>query len=627
MGVKNIRFLRGVDFRAMTQFCHLCQTQQLAKSAEQLQIARSGLSETVRFLEHQFKLKLFRRANKKFLPTETALVLSNGFQQLGLLESFARRNANTAHHELSWLKIRFPVHFYCGHLSGAFFQSLYQCAEKFPKTLFWPEFINSYFEGGLTTEGWEPEWYKISQSDIVISGQSGHLLRNGFQQTGRWIILHAQGVSLGQASGVQEIRQHKLILPRMPWSILQQATNICAENDFSFGYDEKDYIQLLSAPPGNHKVVLLNEIFLDPMFDSHWKITPLSCEERAVMQIVHYDEHPVLRYFEQVFSQNLNRVEGDRHDFQPGTSLRQWHYFDRVLATGSMRQAAHELFLAQPAVSTQIRNFEQALNTVAINRKKGSRTMDVTSSGLFLADMAKGMQETLDHLETYVSSQQLQQYKHLTLGVLPSVDVHSKLSELIVNQVAKWQQYYPDVRLEIVEDKQNVLTALLRSQHIHLAFIETKVPWLIQDSVSVPEEMGVVISPVLLQAIDAGKKKKLGWPDIKHYPLVLPRRGSGLRTLIDQHCFEQGIVLRAEVESDSLNINQRWIVEGKYATILPQSAADSLIQAGQAVFLPLHPSLKRILRLSYLKNRPLNEVEKNLIDFLRFRIEAYSDLH
>ncbi|MBK1781672.1 LysR family transcriptional regulator [Advenella sp. WQ 585] len=611
----------------MIQFCHLCQTQHLAKSAEQLQIARSGLSETVRFLENKFKLKLFRRTNKKFLPTETALVLSNGFHLLGLLESFARRNVNTAHHELSWVKIKFPVHFYCGDLSKAFFQALYQCAEKFPKTLFWPEFTNSYFEGGLTAEGWEPGWYKISQSDIVINAQSGHISHSGFLKTGQWVMLHAQSVLLEQASGVQDIRQHKLILPRMPWSLLQQAANICTEHDFSFGYDENDYIQLLSDPPRSHKVVLLNEIFLDPAFDSHWTVTPLLCEERAVMQVAHYDEHPVLRYFEQVFSQCLADAEPASCGFQPATSLKQWHYFDRVLETGSMRKAAHELFLAQPAISTQIRHFEQALNTVAINRKKGSRSMDITPSGLFLADIAKGMQEVLGGLETYLSSQQLQQCRHLSLGVLPSVDVHSKLSELIVNQVAKWQQYYPDVRLEILEDKQSVLTALLRSQHIHLAFIETKVPWLIQDSVSVPEEMGIVISPVLLQAIDAGKKKKLGWPDIKHYPLVLPRRGSGLRTLIDQHCFEQGIVLQAEVDSDSLNINQRWIVEGKYAAILPQSAADSLIQAGQAVFLPLYPSLKRILRLSYLKNRPLNDVEKNLIDFLRFRIEAYSDLN
>ena len=83
------------------------------------------------------------------------------------------------------------------------------------------------------------------------------------------------------------------------------------------------------------------------------------------------------------------------------------------------------------------------------------------------------------------------------------------------------------------------------------------------------------------------------------YPLVLPGKNVGIRYLIDRHCRAQNLTLLPDIESDSLNLNSRWVAQGRYATILPASAMHSLIERGQAQFIPLTPPLERQLHLRH----------------------------
>ncbi len=617
MGIKESHLLQTVEFRNMIRFCHLCQTRSLAQTAEQLGVARSGVSETIGALEALCGLSLFKREFRKFIPDAVALRLSHHFLRLCLLEDFARRNINTPYRELGWVKIRWPVPACSGQVNQAFWDAVLQTQRQCKSILFCVEFYDDYLEPVPSVEEWVPAWPKLAQLDVQVVPMVGEAGGPVQLKTGGWLLLHAASAE-SAGHGVEP--GSKVTLPRMPWPLLQQALQVCADLHLSYEYDERDFMQIVQRPPRDDRIMLLNQLCLDTACDAEWRIQPLDSSFMAGIDLRTHDDHPALRRLRHNMQRMLDRPASSLPPFTPETTVKQWHYFGLIVEHGSIRKAADALYLAQPAVSTQLRAFEQALGCTMVTRHKGSRQLALTSAGILVEQLQSGMRHMLATAQSYLATEQLQQYQHLYLGVVPSVDVNSRLSELIVDQVAKWQHAYPAVRLEILEDKQRALLALLRSQHIHMAFVEALVPWLTQEAVSAPEPMGLVVAPGLASRLGCERKQTLEWQSLRGFPLVLPRKDSGLRKLIDEHCRELGFGFVPEVESDSLNINQRWIAEGKYASVLPHSAAKSLIAAGKVLFFPLQPTLLRVIRLSYLKNRSLNRVEQSLIDYLKLSL-------
>ncbi|MGX9936353.1 LysR family transcriptional regulator [Advenella kashmirensis] len=622
MTLKPSHILQQLEFRNLIRFCHLCQTRSLAQTAAQLGIARSGISDSIGTLEGLCGLPLFRREFRQFIPDDSALILSHHFLRLCLLEDFACRYTQAACHELGWIRIRFPYTAYRGQTSAAFFDAILRTQRQYQNILFSVEFYDSYLQQFDSREEWTPPWPRLAQIDIVISPILENPGANSFIKTGGWLLLHSQAAQLtpGRA-GIDGRYEGRVCIPRMPWALLQQAMQVCAQLQLDYEYDDRDYLQIMMRPPKDNRVFLVNQLCLDATFDANWQLSPVDSALMSAIELRDYDDHPGAQLLLHNLRRVMDRPASGSQPFSPETTLRQWHYFGLVAEQSSIRKAAAQLYMAQPALSTQLKRFESSLGSVLIDRHQGTRQLALTPSGAFVFDVQQGMRHMLAAIQSFLQTRRLQQNQRLSLGVVPSADVNSRLSELIVNQVAKWQAHYPDVRLEIVEDKQQVLVGLLRSQHIHLAFVEDNVSWLVQEAVSAPESIGLVVAPELASRLGIVQGQSLDWHSLRDYPLVLPRRESGLRKLIDDHCVGLGVTLVADVESDSLNINQRWIAEGKYGSLLPRSALESLISVYKAWFIPLTPVLHRTIRLSYLKNRHLNPVEKNLIDYLRLKLE------
>lgn len=622
MTLKPSHILQQLEFRNLIRFCHLCQTRSLAQTAAQLGIARSGMSESISTLERLCGLPFFQREFRQFIPGDSALVLSHHFLRLCLLEDFACRYTQGSSHELGWIRIRFPYTAYRGRTSAAFFDAVLKTQRQYHNTLFCVEFYDSYLQEPESQEDWTPPWPRLAQFDIVISPILERPGVNSFIKTGGWLLLHAQSVEIAPGhAGADGKYEDRVCIPRMPWALLQQAIQVCAQLQLDYEYDDRDYLQIMMRPPQDKRVFLVNQLCLDATFDASWQLSPLDSALMSAIELRSYDEHPGAQILLHNLRRFMDRPASGSQPFLPVSTLRQWHYFGLVAELNSIRKAAAQLYMAQPALSTQLKRFESSLGATLIVRHQGARQLALTPAGTFVFQVQQGMRHMLACIQSFLQTRRLQQNQRLSLGVVPSADVNSRLSELIVNQVAKWQAHYPDVRLEIVEDKQQVLVGLLRSQHIHLAFVEDNVSWLVQEAVSAPESIGLVIAPDLASRLGIMQDQSLDWRSLREYPLVLPRRDSGLRKLIDNHCVGLNVTLIADVESDSLNINQRWIAEGKYGSLLPRSAVESLISRNKAWFITLTPVLGRTIRLSYLKNRQLNPVEKNLIDYLRLKLE------
>ena len=169
----------------------------------------------------------------------------------------------------------------------------------------------------------------------------------------------------------------------------------------------------------------------------------------------------------------------------------------------------------------------------------------------------------------------------------------------------------PPLSARIYEAVHERLVEHLRRLDIQLAITEAPSPWLEQYPVFAPETLGLVAPAAWFT--DAPPPAQLAWSELGDYPLVLPGKNVGIRYLIDRHCRAQNLALLPDIESDSLNLNSRWVAQGRYATILPASAMHSLIERGQAQFIPLMPPLERQLHISHLRHRQPGADEARLL--------------
>ena len=80
-----------VELRTLCYFMTACRSVTFALAAKELGLAVSTLSTTMKALERDMGLTLFRRINNSLYPTDAARTLMRGADPLLMSELFARR--------------------------------------------------------------------------------------------------------------------------------------------------------------------------------------------------------------------------------------------------------------------------------------------------------------------------------------------------------------------------------------------------------------------------------------------------------------------------------------------------------------------------------------------------------
>ncbi len=613
---------KRLEFVTLSSYLSVCRTHSPSISAQLLGASRSGVSERLSKFEQTLNIPLFERAHKKLYVNEQGLTLGKHILPMLLLAQFASQcaTATVDAEPLSpqWLSVRLPLRFYGGPLTHALEVALRHCHQRYPQILVWPQPLDSYDVRPSNDTQWQPPWPLAGEVSIDWAAPDAPLQPQMPQ--GQWCVLSHVDSGLNSRLHPEDLQALKLYLPRMPWLLLQQIAAVTAAATWSFEHISQDYRQLMTQPNPEQRMILVNSLLLDPeIMAPDWQVSRIEHLPLASLHSHSQGHHPIVAEFEQVFSAAVhNTGHNDSVVWPAATQLKHWHYLHQTIRSGSISAGAQALFMSQPALSIQLKQLEQALGTKLLERGMGVRHLTMTPFGQLFYALCQGLHDAHLRLIDYSEGQRLNQQQHLSLGVLPSVDNKSTLLQLIANQVTAWQQKNPQVFLEIVEERHRYLVDALRSQALHLAIIEADSPWVTHLPLLAPEAMGLVLST---QHPHAGLSQ-LDWSQLSDYPLVLPRKSTGMRLLIDEHCLSLGLTLRPALESDSLNINQYWLSEGRYAAILPRSAVSQLIEQGKVAFIPLAPTLQRVLRIAYLSNRVLSPTEQSLVQCLLAEAEA-----
>ena len=126
--------------------------------------------------------------------------------------------------------------------------------------------------------------------------------------------------------------------------------------------------------------------------------------------------------------------------------LRHLRYFVAVATEKSFRRAAERLHIAQPPLSTQIKQFEEELGLPLFERT--SRSVRLSPAAENLLPLANSILEAADRLKTAAKQSAEGAIGSLSIGYLPS-----SLGPLLAEALRTFHAAHPNVQISLVEQR------------------------------------------------------------------------------------------------------------------------------------------------------------------------------
>jgi LysR family transcriptional regulator, hydrogen peroxide-inducible genes activator len=269
--------------------------------------------------------------------------------------------------------------------------------------------------------------------------------------------------------------------------------------------------------------------------------------------------------------------------------IHQLRYFVAVAEEGSFSRAAAKVRVAQPSLSQQIRKLEAEVGQPLFDRLP--RSVVLTEAGRCLIDYARQILISIDDARRCVGELQGEIGGKLAVGAIPTIAPYV-LPEL----VRKFQEHYPEVTLEIVEDVTEGMIRRIEAGELDVALASTcqQSPTLRRESLG--NEPLLALVP---EGHPLAKKALVEMDDLKSQRFLL---------LHEMHCLSQQVHhllearhLRPEVAlaGSQLGTIANMVAAGIGVSIVPRLMVDHQATPG-CVSLPFAPPVpERELNLLY----------------------------
>jgi LysR family nitrogen assimilation transcriptional regulator len=289
--------------------------------------------------------------------------------------------------------------------------------------------------------------------------------------------------------------------------------------------------------------------------------------------------------------------------------LKQLRSFVHIAELGSFSRAAVFLSVAQPALSRQIQNLEADLGAKLFYRN--GRGVELTTAGRHLINHAKAIIDRSQRARNELLALNEETVGATVLGVPPTVGQF-----LAAPLVRIFRGRYPSVALRVVE---------VYSAHIH--------EWLSSARIDVglaydaPRANRYLVTEHLwdenLCLVGPGDGVGGVGPDfpflhLGDLPLMLPGRPHGLRLLVDTAAARHDLVLKVDLEVDSLTTTKELVQSGTGYTVLPLAAVYKEVELGRMSARRLSgPPLKRTVVLATVAQRSRSMAVEALVTVIR----------
>jgi LysR family nitrogen assimilation transcriptional regulator len=287
--------------------------------------------------------------------------------------------------------------------------------------------------------------------------------------------------------------------------------------------------------------------------------------------------------------------------------LRQLRYFVTIADTHSLTKAAQQLYISQPALTENIKNLEQELNTRLFTRSR--KGMELTNAGSTFLDYAKSLLNQANRAVEIVNQAESEPRGEVSLAMPASIS-HT----LSVNLFTYINERYPGITLRLEEFFTSSMDYVFDSSSFDFIVtfdvkknINTNVELLYKEKLF-----------LITQFNEKRNRKTIDFKELANYPLMMPRLRHGLLPKVGILAEEYGIELDILPSIAPLYIMLRLTEAGKANAVLPWRVIRELVESKKiSAYEIVNPVIKRSINLISPSDRPVSHATEVVIATLK----------
>lgn len=286
--------------------------------------------------------------------------------------------------------------------------------------------------------------------------------------------------------------------------------------------------------------------------------------------------------------------------------LDQLHTFLEIVRLKSFSKAAQTCFRTQPAISAQVRQLEQELNTTLFDRL-GTR-IALTAAGRIFADFAHQILELRKQAQDAINELDRAPRGELVIAANEATCIY-----VLPKVFSEYKDNFPNIQLQVERSYGNrIVDAVVENQadfgvtQLPVADKRLQVVRIFTDEIKlmVPLPHPLADSP--------GVQAK----DLIKYPLLLPKSGT-TRTRLNQWFDMVEPDLNVSMELDATEMLKRFVMAGLGLSFMAASHFQEEVDNGKLAAISLGPEpMMRSVGLIYRKDKALSKAALGFIQVI-----------
>jgi DNA-binding transcriptional LysR family regulator len=286
-------------------------------------------------------------------------------------------------------------------------------------------------------------------------------------------------------------------------------------------------------------------------------------------------------------------------------TLHQLQVFLKITQTKSITKAATELFLTQPAVSIQLKNFQNQFEIPLT---------EVIGRQLFVTDFGKEIATAAQNIlnEVYAINYKTLAYKGLLSGKL-TISVVSTGKYVMPFFLSDFLKKYSGIDLDMdVTNKTKVMQSL-ENNDVDFAFISV-----------LPDNFNLNSEPILENKLFLIGNKEAVLPPyeniselFQNIPMIFREKGSATRLLVEEFFESNSISVDIKLQLSTNEAVKHAVIAGLGFSIMPLIGLKNELENGEIKIIPLENfPITTTWRLVWLKNKQLSPVATAFLDYV-----------
>lgn len=292
-------------------------------------------------------------------------------------------------------------------------------------------------------------------------------------------------------------------------------------------------------------------------------------------------------------------------------TLNQLRVFLKIVQTESVTKASEELFLSQPAVSIQLKNFQDQF-PIPLTEVMGRRIY-ITDFGREIAAAAEQILQQVQAIDFKTAS-----YKGLLTGRL-RISIVSTAKYVMPYFLTDFMQNHPEVQLQMdVTNKQKVIESL-ENNEVDFALVSLLPSKLNVDKLDLLDNQLYLVGKAGIEL-----KKNQNIKNIfENLPLIFREKGSGTRQTMEQFIEDKNLTVLKRMELATNEAVKQAIIAGLGFSIMPiiglrNELETEKIQIISCAGLPITTKWQLIWR----EGKKHSPVAEAFLDYLEMHKEA-----